>query len=76
MRFRIYVELSWFQTLFNQRIVTQDVSTIKKISAQKAFMDNVFSEFSLTDAERVKEIERTTNHDVKAIEYFLKERFA
>ena len=38
-------------------------------------MDKVFDDFSLADAERVKEIERTTNHDVKAIEYFLKERF-
>lgn len=32
-------------------------------------------EFSLQDAERIKEIEATTNHDVKAIEYFLKEKF-
>ena len=31
-------------------------------------------EFSLQDAERIKEIERTTNHDVKAVEYFLKEK--
>ena len=38
-------------------------------------MDDVFAKFSLNDAERVKEIERTTNHDVKAIEYFLKEKF-
>lgn len=38
-------------------------------------MDKVFTDFSLEDAERVKEIERTTNHDVKAVEYFLKERF-
>lgn len=38
-------------------------------------MDSVFTEFSLENAERVKEIERTTNHDVKAIEYFLKEQF-
>lgn len=38
-------------------------------------MDKVFADFSLQDAERVKEIERTTNHDVKAIEYFLKECF-
>ena len=75
MRFRVYVELNWFQTLFNQRIVTQDAATIQKITAQKAFMDKVFADFSIEDAERVKEIERTTNHDVKAIEYFLKERF-
>ena len=38
-------------------------------------MDKIFAEFSLEDAERVKEIEKTTNHDVKAIEYFLKEKF-
>mmetsp|Transcript_22191 Transcript_22191/g.29681 ORF Transcript_22191/g.29681 Transcript_22191/m.29681 type:complete len:107 (+) Transcript_22191:312-632(+) len=38
-------------------------------------MDSVFSNFSLEDAQRVKEIEKTTNHDVKAVEYFLKERF-
>ena len=38
-------------------------------------MDKIFADFSLDDAERVKEIERTTNHDVKAIEYFLKEQF-
>ena len=38
-------------------------------------MRDIFDNFSLEDAERVKEIERTTNHDVKAIEYFLKEKF-
>ncbi len=38
-------------------------------------MTKIFDNFSLEDAERVKEIERTTNHDVKAIEYFLKEQF-
>ena len=75
MRFRVYVELSWFQTLFSHQIVTEDAATVAKVQAQKAFMDKVFSDFSLADAERVKEIERTTNHDVKAIEYFLKEKF-
>jgi adenylosuccinate lyase len=39
-------------------------------------MDSVFDNFSIEDGLRVKEIERTTNHDVKAIEYFLKEKFA
>jgi adenylosuccinate lyase len=38
-------------------------------------LDKIFKEFSLEDAERVKTIESTTNHDVKAIEYFLKEKF-
>ena len=34
------------------------------------------SQFSLADAQRIKEIEKNTNHDVKAVEYFLKEKFA
>ncbi len=38
-------------------------------------MDQIIANFSIKDAERVKEIERTTNHDVKAVEYFLKEQF-
>ena len=38
-------------------------------------MDDIFKNFSEKDGERVKTIERTTNHDVKAIEYFLKEKF-
>lgn len=38
-------------------------------------MDLLSGDFSIEDAERVKEIEKTTNHDVKAIEYFLKEKF-
>ena len=38
-------------------------------------MDDIFHNFNESDGERVKEIERTTNHDVKAIEYFLKEKF-
>jgi adenylosuccinate lyase len=40
------------------------------------FLDRLVSEFSLEDAERIKDIERTTNHDVKAVEYFIKEKIA
>ena len=73
MRFRVHVELNWFQTLFSQKIVSEDASVIAKVAKQKDFMQQLFENFSLEDAERVKEIEKTTNHDVKAIEYFLKE---
>ena len=45
------------------------------IFEQQAFLDKIFNEFSLEDAERIKTIEQTTNHDVKAVEYFLKEKF-
>jgi len=76
MRFRVYVELYWFQTLFSEAIVCQDKSTIKQILDEKPFMDAIFDGFSTVDGQRVKDIERTTNHDVKAIEYFLKEKFA
>jgi adenylosuccinate lyase len=38
-------------------------------------LDKVFENFSIDDAEKIKEIERTTNHDVKAVEYFLREKF-
>jgi len=36
----------------------------------------IFQEFKVTDANRIKQLERTTNHDVKAVEYYLKEKFA
>lgn len=76
MRFRVYVELNWFCTLFQEQIVCQDKSEINRILAEKPFMDSLFNDFSTADGQRVKEIEKTTNHDVKAIEYFLKEKFA
>ena len=41
-----------------------------------AALDAIVSNFSEEDANRIKEIERTTNHDVKAVEYFLKEKIA
>ena len=40
------------------------------------FLDKIVADFSVEDAERIKTIERTTNHDVKAVEYFLKEKVA
>lgn len=40
-----------------------------------ADLRKIYQDFSVADAERIKEIEKTTNHDVKAVEYFLKERF-
>ena len=39
-------------------------------------LDDIIEKFSVEDAQRVKNIERTTNHDVKAVEYFLKEKIA
>jgi adenylosuccinate lyase len=43
-------------------------------ASQLASLDKILSEFGLVDAQRVKDIEKTTNHDVKAVEYYLKEK--
>lgn len=46
-----------------------------RVREQSKWLDDVFDEFSVNDGNRVKEIEKVTNHDVKAIEYYLKEKF-
>lgn len=48
---------------------------IKSVEMHKDELAKIFDEFSEQDGNRVKTIEQTTNHDVKAIEYFLKEKF-
>lgn len=59
---------------YEQSLKTFSEFWMKTISI--LFYDDHFRSFSMTDAERIKSIERTTNHDVKAVEYFLKEKFA
>lgn len=75
MKYRVFVELEWFKRLFEEKIATVNDKEIQLIIEQQPFLDKIFTEFSLEDAERIKAIEATTNHDVKAIEYFLKEKF-
>lgn len=75
MKMRVFVELSWYKCLFAQKIVTDDENQIKFVKDNSAFLSRIFEDFDDKSGERVKEIERTTNHDVKAIEYYLKEQF-
>ena len=71
MHARVTVEVRWLQSLANHTAITE----IAPFSAQtNQFLDNIIGEFNTADAERIKTIERTTNHDVKAVEYFLKEK--
>jgi adenylosuccinate lyase len=72
MRFRTLVELRWLQALAAHSGIGELPAFDKKTSA---FLDAIVSSFSLADADRIKAIEKTTNHDVKAVEYFLKEKF-
>jgi adenylosuccinate lyase len=70
---RVTVEVRWLQALSEHQAITE-VPAFS--SATHDVLDNIISEFSLADAQRVKNIESTTNHDVKAVEYFLKEKTA
>ncbi|MDV6317415.1 adenylosuccinate lyase [Chromohalobacter sp. HP20-39] len=73
IRARVTVEVRWLERL----AAHPQIAEVPPLSAQAtAFLGQLVSEFSVADAERIKEIERTTNHDVKAVEYFLKEKVA
>ena len=73
IRNRVTVEIRWLQKLAAHPEVTEVPAFSPEANAH---LDRIVSEFSLTDAERIKDIERTTNHDVKAVEYFIKDAIA
>ena len=73
MKARVRVELEWLKALAAE----PKISEVAPFSAATlAEIDSVINDFSLSNAAEVKAIEATTNHDVKAIEYWLKQRFA
>lgn len=73
MRARVRVELSWLKALAAEPKIVEVPPFDEAVLAE---IDDVIAGFSLEDAAAVKAIEATTNHDVKAIEYWLKERFS
>lgn len=73
LKFRVQVEVRWLQKL----AATAQIKEVPSFDADAiAYLDEIVANFSENDAMRIKEIERTTNHDVKAVEYFLKEKVA
>lgn len=71
IRFRVMVEVRWLQCLAD----APDIEEVGPISSvMKDVLNRIVDDFALDDAERVKNIEATTNHDVKAVEYFIRER--
>ena len=73
IRFRAQVEVRWLQRL----AAHAGIPEVAPFSAEaNALLDKLATAFSVEQAQRVKDIERTTNHDVKAIEYLLKEEVA
>ncbi len=71
IRYRVLVECEYFIALCN--IPLKNLEGVDKSKFEQ--IRNIYNEFSFDDALRIKEIEKTTNHDVKAVEYFLKEKF-
>lgn len=65
MKYRVIVEISWLKHLYHTGIITQ------RASVDFTPLDTLIKNFSHTDAEQIKALEATTNHDVKAVEYFL-----
>jgi adenylosuccinate lyase len=72
MRYRVFVEVKWLQKLSEHDLI-DDLHVISDRGAE--YLDDLIENFSLADAQRIKEIEAITNHDVKAVEYFIKEKF-
>lgn len=71
-RARVEVEVRWLHLLGSNT----DIAEVPKLSSEaEAFLDNIVNNFSVDDAAEIKEIELTTNHDVKAVEYFIKRKF-
>ncbi|MCR9184847.1 MAG: adenylosuccinate lyase [Halieaceae bacterium] len=70
---RVLVEVRWLQQLAQLAAVTEVPALSEQASAA---LNTIARDFSEADAQRIKAIEATTNHDVKAVEYFIKERFA
>ena len=71
IKYRVQVEIEYFIALCNSSIIQLNHFPSEKIN----LLREIYSNFSSEDAKRIKEIESTTNHDVKAVEYFIKEKF-
>ena len=73
IKYRVYIEVEWFKHLSN----TKSIPEVPKLSIKNIrYLNDLIDNFSIKDANRVKAIEKRTNHDVKAVEYFLKEKFS
>jgi adenylosuccinate lyase len=73
LRMRVIVEVRWLQALAKHpQIIEVPALSNKAI----AFLDQLANNFSEADAQAIKDIEKTTNHDVKAVEYFIKNKMA
>ncbi|MGD9153402.1 MAG: adenylosuccinate lyase [Gammaproteobacteria bacterium] len=73
MRYRLLVEIRWFQELAKHKQIPE-ISSFN--ASENNFLEKIINNFSIQDAKRIKTIENKINHDVKSVEYFIKERIA
>lgn len=73
IRCRFEVEIRWLQQLSEESGIAE---VVPFSTAANNFLDGLVNNFDVADAMRIKDIEKITNHDVKAVEYFIKEQFA
>ena len=71
IKYRVMVEIEYFIALCD--IPLPQLSDFKKSNYKE--LRAIYEDLTITDAEKIKEKEKTTNHDIKAVEYFLKEKF-
>ncbi len=71
IRYRVLVEVRWLQWMADEPAIAE---LPPLSSVMKDVLNNIVDEFTADDAERVKAIEKSTNHDVKAVEYFIREK--
>ncbi|MGF7139420.1 adenylosuccinate lyase [Roseimarinus sediminis] len=71
IKYRVFVEIEYFLAL--TKIPLPQLKNFDQ--SQNGALKAIYRDFSVEDAQRVKDIEQTTNHDVKAVEYFIKEKF-
>ena len=73
IRNRVIVEIYWLKALSEEANIKQ----CRALSGgEEAQLDSIISGFDISEAEKIKEIEKTTNHDVKAVEYYLKDQIS
>ncbi len=73
MRYRVQVEIAWF-IMFCEHSEIPELTPLT--SSEKKFLEALIANFSISDAQEIKNIEATTNHDLKAVEYYLKKHFS
>ena len=73
IKYRLFVELKWLIKLSND----ENISELKQLTEEEiSWLMKIYDDFDETEANAVKKIESVTNHDVKAVEYYIKEKLS